>query len=380
MIFYEKQVIVKDDKKINVGAKIMFDDKSLNFLENLLNSSSPSGYEMEAAKIFRDYVGEFADEVKTDVMGNTISIINPSAEFKVMLAGHYDEIGFQIVYISDEGLIYFRPNGGIDKLTVPGTEVVILTENSGKIPGVIGKKPIHMLDPKERDKAIELHDSWIDIGVDSKEEAEKLVSVGDPIAVKSNFNRLNENRVMSKGMDDKIGAFVVAEVMRALSKRDVKVGVYGVGTVQEEVGLRGATTSAFAINPNVGIAVDVGFTTDIPDIPIKRIGEIKLGAGPKLTKSADNNIVLGKIIRDTAAKYELIYQESVGHRASGGTDTATIQLTQAGVACALISIPNRYMHSPVEICDLRDALGAVRIITETICKFTGDESFIPGID
>ncbi|UDQ98222.1 M42 family metallopeptidase [Lentisphaerota bacterium WC36G] len=358
----------------------MFDDKSLKFLEDLLNSSSPSGYEMEAAKIFRDYVSEFADEVKTDVMGNTISVINPNAEFKVMLAGHYDEIGFQIVYISDEGLIYFRSNGGIDKLTVPGTEVVILTEKNGKIPGVIGKKPIHMLESSERDKAIELHDSWIDIGVDSKEEALELVAIGDPIAVKSNFLMMNENRVMSKGMDDKIGAFVVAEVMRALSKRSVKVGVYGVGTVQEEVGLRGATTSAFAINPSVGIAIDVGFTTDIPDIPKKRIGEIKLGDGPKLTKSADNNIVLGKIIRETATKHELAYQESVGHRASGGTDTATIQLTQAGVACALISVPNRYMHSPVEICDLRDALGAVRIITETICAFTGDESFIPGID
>ncbi len=358
----------------------MFDDKSLQFLEDLLNSSSPSGYEIEAAKIFRDYVGEFTDEVKTDVMGNTISVINPDAEFKVMLAGHYDEIGFQIVYISDEGLIYFRPNGGIDKLTVPGTEVVVLTENNGKIPGVIGKKPIHMLDPKERNNAVELHDSWIDIGVDTKEEAEKIVAVGDPVAVKSNFKMLNENRVMSKGMDDKIGAFVVAEVMRSLSKRNVKVGVYGVGTVQEEVGLRGATTSAFAISPNVGIAVDVGFTTDIPDIPKKRIGDIKLGGGPKLTKSADNNIVLAKAIREIAAKHELAYQESVGHRASGGTDTATIQLTQAGVACALVSIPNRYMHSPVEICDLRDTLGAIRIITETICNFTGEESFIPGID
>ena len=357
----------------------MFDKTSLQFLENLLNTSSPSGYEMEAAKVFGDYVGKFADELKVDVLGNTISVINPDSPFKVMLAGHYDEIGFQIVYISDEGLIYFRPNGGIDKLTVPGTEVVVLTEK-GKVRGVIGKKPIHMLKAEERDKAVELHDSWIDIGVDSKEEALKMVAVGDPVAVVSNFKMLNDNRVVSKGMDDKIGAFVVAEVMRELSQRDVKVGVYGVGTVQEEVGLRGATASAYGINPNVGIAVDVGFTTDIPDIPKKRIGEIKLGGGPKLTKSADNNIVLAKKLRETAAKHELAYQESVGHRASGGTDTATMQLTRAGVATALVSIPNRYMHTPVEMCDLRDAYGAVRIIVELICELTESDSFIPGID
>ncbi len=357
----------------------MLNKASMKFLADFMTSSSPSGYEMEAAAVFRKQLSGYCDKVYTDVLGSTIGVLNPEAEMRVMLAGHYDEIGFQIVYISEEGLLYFRPNGGIDKLNVPASEVEILTAN-GRVRGVIGKKPIHLLKPAERDMPPELSDLWIDIGVESREEAEKLVTVGDPVAMCSNFRILGKNRVMSKGMDDKIGAFVVAETMRELAKRKLNVAVYGVGTVQEEVGLRGATPSAFGIAPHVGFALDVGFATDIPDIPKKLLGDIRLGKGPELSRSCDNNIVLGNRMRAVAGKHKIAYQESVAHRASGGTDTCAIQLSRAGVATALISIPNRYMHSPVEICDLRDVEGAIRILTETIAAFKGDESFIPGID
>jgi endoglucanase len=356
----------------------MIQKSALKFLEDLLNSSGPSGFEEETAGIFRNYLNKFCDKVSTDVLGNTIGVLNPEAEFKVMLAGHYDEIGFQIVYIDDEGLVYFRPNGGIDKLTVPGTEIEVTTEH-GKIPGVIGKKPIHLLKPEERNKAVELSDMWIDIGAESKEDAEKIVQVGDPVAVKPNFQLIGKNRVMSKGLDDRIGAFVVAETMRALSKRKLSVAVYGVGTAQEEVGLRGATTSTYGINPQVGFAIDVGFATDIPDIPHKLLGDIKLGKGPELNRSADNNVILGKMLRKIASKHKIPYQEAASHRASGGTDTAQMQMTRAGVATALLSIPNRYMHTPVEVCDLRDAKDAVELLTETIAAMTGGETFIPGI-
>ena len=357
----------------------MLKQDSLQFLEELLRSASPSGYEMEAAAVYREYLGRFCPEVKTDVMGNTIGVLNAGAPLRVMLAGHYDEIGFQIVYISDEGLLYFRPNGGIDKLNVPSSEVDILTA-AGRVRGVIGKKPIHLLKPAERDVPPELSDMWIDIGAEDREAAEKLVAVGDPVVMRANFRRLNENRVMSKGMDDKIGAFVVAETVRELSARRLKVAVYGVGTVQEELGLRGAHTSCFGIDPAVGFAVDVGFTTDIPDVAKKICGDIKLGKGPEITRSADNNIVLGRLMRKVAAEKEIACQESVGHRATGGTDTAQMQMTRAGVATALVSIPNRYMHSAVEICDLRDVEGAVRLLTETIAALQGNETFIPGID
>ena len=353
----------------------MFEKSSLEFLEAFMKSSSPTGYEAEAAEVFRKYTSQFCDEVRGDVMGNTIAVLNPEAEFKVMLAGHYDEIGFQIVYISDDGLVYFRANGGIDKLNIPSSEVDILTPN-GKVPGVIGKKPIHLLKEAERSKALELSDLWIDIGASSREEAEKLVSVGDPVAMRSNFRMLNENRFISKGTDDKIGAFIVAEVLRRLAGKKLNVGVYGVGTVQEEVGTRGAHTSAFGIDPDIAVALDVGFATDLPDIPKKQYGDVTLGKGAILTRSCDNNRILGELLRKSAKDNAVPYQEGAAHRATGGTDTATIQLTRSGVATALISIPNRYMHSQVEMCDLRDAESAIEIIVGMISELTGKESFI----
>ena len=353
----------------------MFEQSSLDFLKEFMLSSSPTGYEAEAAEVFRKYTSQFCDKVYGDVMGNTIAVLNPEAEFKIMLAGHYDEIGFQIVYISDDGLIYFRANGGIDKLNVPSSEVDIITPN-GKGPGVIGKKPIHLLKEAERSKALELTDLWIDIGASSREEAEKLVSVGDPVAMRSNFRMLSENRFISKGTDDKIGAFVVAEVMRRLAGKKLNVGVYGVGTVQEEVGTRGAHTSAFGIDPDIAVALDVGFATDLPDIPKKQYGDVTLGKGAILTRSCDNNRILGELLRKSAKDNAVSYQESAAHRATGGTDTATIQLTRAGVATALISIPNRYMHSQVEMCDLRDAESAIEILVGMISNLTGKESFV----
>ncbi|MCI5778363.1 MAG: M42 family metallopeptidase [Lentisphaeria bacterium] len=353
----------------------MFNRKSLAFLETLMRTASPSGYEAEAARVFRDYLADCC-AVRCDVMGNTIAALNPDAPMRVMLDGHYDEIGLQIVYISDEGLLYFRRNGGIDKLNVPSSEVDILTAR-GRVPGVIGKKPIHLLSAAEHDKAVELEDMWIDIGAESREEAEKLVSVGDPVAMRSNFRMLNANRFISKGTDDKIGAFVVAETMRALAKRKLNVAVFGVGAVQEEVGYRGAVAGSFAVAPQVGFAIDVDFAADLPDIPKKQYGDVALGRGPALARSCDNNIVLGQMLRDTAKAKEIPYQEFVSHRATGGTDATMIQLARGGAATALIGIPNRYMHSQVEMCDLRDAFAAVQLLTETIAAFTGEESFIP---
>ncbi len=358
----------------------MLSKSSLNFLETFMNCSGPSGFELEPAAAFRSYAKEFAQEVTTDVTGNTIACLNPDAKFKVMLAGHYDEIGFQVVYIDEEGLISFRPVGGIDKNTLPGIEVHILNGKGEKIPGVIGRKPIHLQTPKERETPSEFKDLWIDIGAENGEAAKALVGIGDPVAFRCNYQRYGKYRIMSKGLDDKIGAFVVIEALKLLSKRKIKVGVYAVGTVQEELGLRGATTSAFGVNPNMAIAVDVGFATDVPGVEKKSYGEVKLGGGPILSRNADNNPVLNRRIFDIAAGKKITYQLDCGHRASGGTDTAQIQMTRSGVATALISIPNRYMHTPVEICDLRDVENAIHLIADTISSLSGTETFIPGMD
>ena len=357
----------------------MIDAKAKKFLEELLMTCGPSGFEFEQAKVYRDYLRPFADDIRTDVLGNTIARLNPDAKFQFMLSGHYDEIGFQVVSIMPQGLVSFRPVGGIDPLTLPGTGVEILTEK-GHIPGVIGRKPIHLQTPDERKAVPKIEDLWIDIGAADQKAAEKLVKVGDPISFSRNFEMLSKTCVHSKSLDDKIGAFVIAEAFRQLAKRKIKVGVACVGTVQEELGLRGAITGAFGVNPDAAIAVDVGFATDVPGIKPELLGDIKLGGGAELQRNADNNPPLLNRILKAAAKHKIPYQMTTGHRATGGTDTAAIQMTRGGVATALISIPNRYMHTPAEICDLRDVESAIGLIVETIASLTGKETFIPGID
>lgn len=354
-------------------------DTSLKFLETFLNTSGPSGFETAQASVFRNYLKKYAHKMEVDVLGNSIAVLNPDAEFKVMLAGHYDEIGFQVVDITENGLITFRAVGGIDKVTLPALEVDILTEK-GLVPGVIGRKPIHLQTQKERETVMEISDLWIDIGAESREEAEKSVSIADPIVMRANCKFLGKNAIMSKGLDDKIGAYVIAEAFRMLAQAKVKIGVYAVGTVQEELGLRGAETSAFGISPNVGIAVDVGFATDVPGIDRKQWGNIKLGGGPLIAKNADANPILFRHFHDTAKKNKIPYQLWCGHRATGGTDTAKIQMTRSGVATLLISIPNRYMHTPVEICDIRDAKAAAKLIAAAVASLNPECKFRPGID
>lgn len=355
---------------------------NLNFLLKFLSEPSPSGNEIAAAAAFRNRLDDIVDAIHVDVMGNSIAVLNPKASFKVMLAGHYDEIGLQITYIDDSGLLYFRAAGGVTRQCLPATEVEVLAEGK-RISGVIGCKPIHFMDASERDKAPELKNMWIDVGAESKADVEKLkIRIGDAVAVKPNAKVMGTNRVMSKGLDDKIGAFVVTEVMRRLAerKKELKVGVYGVGTVQEEIGLRGAHVSAFGVNPNVGFCIDVSFTTDTPDIDRKTIGDLALGRGPILVRNADNNPVLATRIRKVANAKKYPYQETAGRGATGGNDTSAMQMTRAGVATASFGVPNRYMHSPAEMVDVRDVESTISILVETILSFKGTETFRPGLD
>lgn len=357
----------------------MLPKSSLKFLETLLRTGGPSGFEFEQARVYREYLKPFADSVETDVLGNTVARLNPDAKFQFMLAGHYDEIGFQIVNFTKEGLLTFRPVGGVDPLTLPSTDVEILTKN-GRLPGVIGRKPIHLQTPDERKAVPKIEELWIDIGTQTPEDAKKLVEIGDPVVFRSNFEMLGKTMIHSKGLDDKIGAFVVAEAFRVLSSKKIKVGVACVGTVQEELGLRGAITGAFGVDPKAAIAVDVGFATDVPGISKDQYGEVVMGKGAALQRNADNNpALLARIVR-LAEKKGIPYQMEIGHRATGGTDTAAIQMTRAGVATALVSIPNRYMHTPAEICDLRDVESAIDMIAETVASLNGRETFIPGVD
>ena len=351
------------------------DKVSVAFFEKLMATISPSGFEGEASKVWADEARTFTKDVWRDQHGNTFARLNKGGAPRIMLAGHVDEIGVQVTHIDDKGFLYFGPIGGWDSQILQGQRVLINTKK-GRVPGVIGKKPIHLLKPDERDKATKLDDLWIDIGAKDKKEAESLVSIGDPGAIAAELVALPNNRYVSKATDDKAGAFVILEAARRLAKMNPTAEVVAVATVQEEIGLRGATTSAFALDPQVGIAVDVTFATDFPSMEgdKKRFGDIRLGKGPVITRGPNINHVLFGLLQDTATKKKIHHQIMAEPRGTG-TDANEIQLSRAGVATALVSVPNRYMHSPVEMICLEDADLAAQLIAHTVMLINAKTDF-----
>lgn len=349
--------------------------RSLDFLKRLLATISPSGYEDEAAQVWADEARTFADDVRSDTQGNVIAIVNKGGKPRVMLAGHMDEIGFMITHIDDQGFLYFGQIGGWDPQIVQGQRVWIRTQ-SGKIPGVIGKKPIHLIKEEDRNKVTKIEELWIDIGAKDKAEAEKLVRIGDPAVIDYGFAELRNNLVVSRGFDDKAGAFVVLEAARMLAKLKPKAEVYAVATVQEEVGLRGAHTSAYGIDPLVGIAVDVGFATDFPTMAEdqKRVGAAKVGHGPMIARGPTYNHKVVELLIETAQAKKIPYQLS-GEPRGMGTDAYAMQMTRAGIAAGLVSVPNRYMHSPCELVSLSDLENAYTLIAHTVAQIDERMSF-----
>ncbi|MDO9541917.1 MAG: M42 family metallopeptidase [Kiritimatiellia bacterium] len=346
------------------------------FLKTLMQQPSPSGFEVPAQKVIRQRMKSFARKVTTDVHGNVIGVLNEKAAMKIMLAGHVDEIGLMITHVDNNGYLYFAGIGGCDPTVLVSQRVCILA-SKGAVRGVVGRKPIHLMDRTERGKEIKLDDLWIDIGAKDSKDALKVVGVGDPVVIDPDFIELRNGLVSSRAFDNRVGAWAVTEVLRALSGKKIKVAVYAVSTVQEELGLRGAITSSYTVKPDAGIAVDVGFSSDFPAGEPKKTGEIALGKGPILHAGANINPVLGKMLCDTARKKRIKYQLQAEPRATG-TDANAMQLARGGCAAALISIPNRYMHTSVEVVSLSDLEATVSLIAETILAMSGRESFIPG--
>jgi endoglucanase len=307
-------------------------------------------------------------------MGNSYTLIEktqlPNASSaRFMIEAHIDEIGFQVIYISDNGYLYIRRNGGIDVQCVPGSQVVVYTTSGEEILGIIGKKPIHLIDPDEKGKGIELENLWVDTGRDPDEVKEKIF-VGDVVVPKSNRLCLTENRITSKGLDDKIGVFVVSQVMKRLSAMpDLSNTVYGVASVQEEVGCRGAVTCGYDINPDIAISIDVDFATDVPDCSKKKFGDISLGSGVIISRNPDNNNALTYYAENIAKENGISCQISARPHSSGGTNVTKIQLSRSGIKTLSIGIPCRYMHTPVELCDLRDVEAAIELICKIILNY-----------
>lgn len=351
--------------------------ESLAFLEALVSTPSPSGFEQPVQRVIRDYVSPFADQVSVDVNGNLAAALNPDGYPRVMLAGHCDQIGFMVQHIADDGCVHFSALGGIDTAIVSGLRVVIHTRR-GPVPGVIGRKPIHLQKPEERKgEPKDLSQMWVDIGAADKEQAQKVVEIGDPITFELGLTRLLGERVAAPGLDDKVGAFAVMEAVRLLAKRKPKCAVFAVSTVQEELGIRGARTSAYALDPQAAIAVDVTFATDHPHAEKTALGDLRLGKGPVVAKGPNINPALHELLLQAAKKKRLSWQPEAIARATG-TDANVIQISRAGVAAALVSVPSRYMHTQVEVVSLDDLEHTAELLAETLRLIGPETDFTPG--
>jgi putative aminopeptidase FrvX len=352
----------------------MLSESSVAFLKRLLDTPGPSGFESAPAKVWRDEARAFA-EVSNDVTGNSMAVVNPGGSPTIMLAGHIDEIGVIVTYIDDDGYLYIGPIGGWDAQVLVAQRIRIMGRN-GDVYGVIGKKPIHILKPDERKKASELNDLWIDIGARSREDAERLVSVGDPGVIDSRTIDFPNNCIVSRSIDDRIGAFVVVEALRRYAQQPGSARVVAVATSQEEIAYQGggARVSATRVGPDMAIVVDVTHATDFPGAEKKEHGHHKIGGGPVLTRGSIVSPVVFGLLRDAATRLSIPFTLHAAGRESW-TDADAIHVAREGIATALLSIPNRYMHSPNEMVSLEDLDRSAALIAEACRAVTAQTDF-----
>lgn len=351
------------------------EEKAKKFFQQILETPSPSGYEQPVQDIVRKYAGEFADEVKTDLHGNVIAACNPEAPIRVMFAGHADQIGLLVTHINDNGFIYTNTIGGWDPQQLIGQRMTIYAE-SGPIPAVIARKAIHLLDQEERKQVVKTKDLWLDIGASSKEEAAEFVSIGDPVTLELDYQEMRNHLANSPGMDNKTGLWVCFEALRRAKQKGLNVGLFAVATVQEEIGLRGARTSAYGVDPHVGVAVDVTHATDCPTIDKTQEGDIKLGGGPVVYRGPNMNPEVVARLRNASEESDIPIQLAAIGKGTG-TDANAIQLSRAGVATGLVSVPNRYMHSAVEMISLKDIDAGADLLAAFALRIQSDADFTP---
>jgi endoglucanase len=350
----------------------------INFLEKLLDAAGPSGFEVRPARVWRQEAESFADEVRVDVGGNSYATVNPSGRPRVMLAGHIDEIGLQVTHIDEQGFLYFDEIGGWDPQVLVGQRVTILGR-SGDVTGVIGKKAIHLMTPEDREKASKVKTLWVDVGVTTAAEAAELgLRVGDPMVLAQRMVRLAGDRIASRAIDDRIGAYVVLEAARLVSQQPGAASVTAVATAQEEIAYTGggARTSAYVLEPDVALVVDVTFSTDVPDVEKKELGDHKIGGGPVLSRGSAAHNGVFEMLASVAEEEGIPYTVQASPRYTR-TDADGIFLTRAGVATGLVSVPNRYMHSPNEVVSISDLDNTARLLAAFIRRLTPDTDFTP---
>jgi endoglucanase len=351
------------------------DKDSREFLETLLTTPSPTGFEEEIQARVRERVEPYAEYIDTDLHGNVIAGINTESSRRVMLAGHCDQIGLMVTEITDKGFVRVSALGGIDVATLWGARVLILGRR-GRLEGIVGRKPIHLQENEERAAVkLKLEDIWIDVGAKNKAEVKKHIDIGDPIVYRPEVIQLGKDFIVGPGLDDRVGLFVAIETLIACSKKRMNVALYAASTVQEEIGLRGAQTAAYSIDPEVGIAIDVTHATDNPGAGSKRI-ECILGNGPCVSKGPNTNPVVHRMLEAAAKRGKIKFQLEPSPRALGN-DANAIQTTKRGVATASIGIPNRYMHTQAEVCSLADLSNSIKLLTQFVLSINDKTDFTP---
>ncbi len=356
------------------------EDRALAFLRRLLDAPGPSGYEGAPAQVWREEASTFADDVTHDVVGNSIARVNAGAGSdeapKVLLAGHIDEIGFVITHVDPDGFLWFAPLGGWDEQVVVGQRLRI-RGRAGDVIGVIGKKAAHLLKEEDRQKPTRLDDMWIDIGAVDRADATRRVDIGDPAVIDSQFVMLNEDVCVARSMDNRVGAFVALEAARLVAQDRCAAELYAVATAQEETTFGGAFTASFRVPSTVAIAIDVTHATDYPGADKKRDHEVKLGGGPVLGRGSTINDGVFYGLRDAAQRLGIDFAVQATGRSSG-TDADAMIHSGPGTATGVVSVPNRYMHSPNEVVSLRDLDEATRVIAEFVRTVTPESDFRPG--
>ena len=351
--------------------------ESLKFLEKLVNTPSPSGHEARGQRVWLDYVSQYAHETFTDAYGNAVAVLNKGGSPRIMLAGHADEIAMTVNYINKDGFIYVRKLGGVDPAITKAQRVVIHTKQ-GPVKGVVGNVAPHLAKHEDGDKKgpPKIHDLFIDIGAGSREDAEKLVSIGNPITLDREFEILRKDIAVARAFDNRIGTFAVAEALRLLKESGKKLNaeVCAVSNIMEEVGLLGARQIAYSLHPAAAVVVDVTHATDYPTVNVCQHGDVKLGCGPTLTHGGCNHPQVVERIEEVA-RAEKIKLQHEAMSATSGTDTDVIFWTRGGIPSALISLPNRYMHSPVEVISLKDLEQIPRLLAGFAASVKKGEEF-----
>jgi putative aminopeptidase FrvX len=347
-------------------------------LHDLLNARGPSGYESAPAGVWRDAAGEFAT-VSTDVVGTPLALVAPKhgyekAPRRLLVMGHIDEIGLIVTHISDDGFLWFREVGGWDAQILVGQRVVLDTRE-GPVAGVVGKKPIHLLRDEERKKVADIRDMHIDVGARDGKQARGLVRIGDVAVIDAQPIELPNGRLSSRALDNRLGSFVALEAARLVAQAGgAQWEIAAVAAAQEETTFGGSRTSAFALKPDAAIVVDVTHATDAPGIDVKEAGKHELGSGPVITRGSTLNDAVFELLYVAGESEKIAFTVEASGRATG-TDADAVHISRGGVPTGLVSIPIRYMHSPVELVQLDDVHASARLIAAAALRLTRETSF-----